>query len=131
MSGAVAVRGAILAALRDDAALMALVNLVADGERMKASPPWLLVGDPAGTGWGARGVDGLALRQPLLLTVRSDDSVRMTSAIERIDSVLRAMEGDLGTWRITALNRARTSIAHGRTAWRASLDYAVRIARLH
>jgi hypothetical protein len=130
MSGALAVRGAILAALREDAALQGLVNQVSDGEPVKASAPWLLVGDPAGSGWGARGVDGLSLRQPLLLTLRGDDLARVTDIMARIDAALGGIDGDLGVWRITSLRFERSRITRSRAEWRAAVDYAVRAARL-
>lgn len=135
MSGEMIVRAAMLAALRGDAALMALVNQVSDGEPVKASAPWVLLGDSSVTGWGARGVDGLSLRQPIMLTVRGDDLARVTGVIERIDVVLRAMDGALGgetgSWRITSLRFERSRIMRSRSEWRATLDYAVRAARLH
>lgn len=131
MSGEMVVRAAMLAALRGDAGLMALVNQVSDGEPAKASAPWLLLGDASVTGWGARGVDGITLRQPLMLTVRGDDLARVTAVLERIDAVWRAMDGALGDWRITSLRFERSRIIRSRTEWRASVDYAVRAARLH
>jgi hypothetical protein len=131
MNGDLAVRGAMLAALRSDAALMALVNQVSDGEPVTASPPWLQMGDPVATGWGARGVDGLTMRQPLLLVLRGDDLARVTAILTRIDTVLAAMDSDLGAWRITSLRFERSRIARSRTEWRASIDYAVRAARLN
>ncbi|MBN8830026.1 MAG: DUF3168 domain-containing protein [Sphingomonadales bacterium] len=130
MSGEFAVRGAVLAALRQDAELLGLVNQVSDGEPAKATAPWLLVGDPAGNGWGARGVDGLSLRQPLLLTLRGDDLARVTEILARIDIVLGAIHGDLGVWRITSLRFERSRITRNRTEWRAAVDYLVRAARL-
>ncbi|ODT91465.1 MAG: hypothetical protein ABS86_02505, partial [Sphingobium sp. SCN 64-10] len=124
-----AVRGAMLAALRDDTALMALVNQVSDGEPVKASPPWLQMGDPVATGWGARGVDGLTVRQPLQLVLRGDDLARVTAILTAVDTALAALDGDLGEWRITSLRFERSRIARGAAGWRASIDYVARAAR--
>ncbi|MCW2406776.1 hypothetical protein M2336_003405 [Sphingobium sp. B1D7B] len=131
MSGEMAVRGAVIAALRNDADLMALVNLVSNGEPIKASPPWLLVGETVSTGWGARDVTGLALRLPIQLVVRGDDLARVTAVLARVDAVLAGVDGDLGDWRITSLRFERSRILRSRTEWRASADYAVRAARLN
>jgi hypothetical protein len=131
MSGDMALRGAIIAALRGDAALGGLVNLVSDGEPVKASPPWLLVGESSATGWGAQGVSGLTMRQPIQLIVRGDDLARVTSVMERVDAVLAGMDSDLGEWTITSLRFERSRIVRSRTEWRASVDYAVRAARLN
>lgn len=62
MSGALLVRSAIHDALSGDGTLASLVNQVCDGEPVKASAPWLQVGDPVVTGWGARGVEGLTVK---------------------------------------------------------------------
>jgi len=131
MTGALVVRAAIVGALRADATLAGLVNQVSDGEPVKASAPWLIVGDPATTGWGARGVDGLSLRQPLLLALRGDDLARVTAILARVDAVLASLDGDLGDWRITSLRFERSRITRSRTEWRAAVDYLVRAVRVH
>ncbi len=131
MSGATALRGAMLAALRTDGALAALVNQVSDGLPVTASPPWLLVGDPVATGWGARGIEGVALRLPLLVTVRGDGSGQIAQILDAVAAALAALDGELvDGWRITDLRCERSRIVRGRTEWRASADYAVRAARL-
>ncbi len=78
MSAELAARAAIVAALGGDEALAGLVNQIADGEPVKASPPWLLVGAATATGWGARGVDGVTLRQTLELNLRGDQLSAVT-----------------------------------------------------
>ncbi|MBT2186858.1 DUF3168 domain-containing protein [Sphingobium nicotianae] len=130
MSGELAVRGAILSALRGDAALMAMVNQVSDGEPVKASAPWLMLGDAMASGWGARGVDGLALRQTLLLVLRGDELGRVADILTRVDDALTGIDSALGDWRLTSLRFERSRIVRSRTEWRASIDYAVRMARL-
>lgn len=130
MSGELVARAAILDALAGDATLLALVNQISDGAPVKASPPWLLVGDPVAIGWGARGVDGLTLRQPLQLVLRGDDLSAVTAILDRIDAVLRVLPGDLGDWRITSLAFERSRIGRTSAEWRANIDYALRLARL-
>ncbi|MGF7170666.1 hypothetical protein FHS91_002352 [Sphingobium xanthum] len=130
MSGELAVRGAMLSALRSDATLPTLVNQMSDGVPEKASAPWLMLGESTASGWGAQGVEGLSLRQSLLLVLRGDDLARVTAIIERIDAALAATEPDLGDWRITSLRFERSRILRSRTEWRVTADYAVRAARV-
>jgi hypothetical protein len=125
-----AARAAILAALRGDAALGALVNLVSDGEPVKASPPWLRVDDAVALGWGARGVQGVTLRQPIQLMLRGDQRDAVTAILDRIDMVLRAMPDEAGDWKITSLAFDRSQIARSRNEWRASVTYSIRLTRL-
>ncbi len=130
MNGAMLVRGAIHAALHGDAALAALVQQVSEGVPLKASAPWLQLDEAQATGWGARGVDGLTLRQPIRITVRGDDRARVDAIVARVEACLAGMPGDVGDWRITDLRCDRARMVRGRTDWRVTLDYAVRAARL-
>lgn len=130
MSGALAAREAVYAAFVGDATLVGLVNQIADGVPVEASAPWLKVGDPVASGWGARGVDGLMLRQPIELVVRGDDLTSVTAILDRVEAVLGAMPGDLGDWKITSLNFASSRIMRSRTDWRSTITYALRLARL-
>jgi len=130
MSAELAARAAILAALEGDSQLGGLVNQISDGEPVKASPPWLMIGETAALGWGARGVDGVALRQPISLVLRGDDLGAVTAILARIDVVLGSMDGDLGVWRVTSLRFERSRISRSRADWRATIDYAIRLARL-
>ncbi len=130
MSAELAARAAIVAALGGDEALAGLVNQIADGEPVKASPPWLLVGAATATGWGARGVDGVTLRQTLELNLRGDQLPAVTAILDRVDAVLRDMDGDLGDWRVTSFRFERSRIRRSGTEWRAGVDYTIRMARL-
>ncbi len=132
MSAELAARAAIVAALGGDEALAGLVNQISDGEPVKASPPWLLVGAAVATGWGARGVDGATLRQTLELSLRGDQLSAVTAILDRVDDVLRGMDDDLGDWRVTSLrferSRIRRSGTNGgpgsiiRSGWRGSSE---------
>ncbi|HEY1125941.1 MAG TPA: DUF3168 domain-containing protein [Sphingobium sp.] len=130
MSAELAARAAILAVLRDDVDLAALVNQVADGEPVKASPPWLLVGGAEARGWGARGVDGVTLRQTIELTSRGAQRAAVTAILDRVDQLLRSMDGNLGDWRVTHLAFERSRIRRSGTEWRAAADWSIRMARL-
>ncbi|HZV58481.1 MAG TPA: DUF3168 domain-containing protein [Sphingobium sp.] len=131
MSAELAVRAAILAAMAADATLAGLVNQIADGDPVKASPPWLLVGTANAVGWGARGVDGVTLRQGIELVLRGDQLSAVTTILDRVDVLLRDMASDLGAWRITALAFERSRIRRTEREWRASVDYSIRLARLN
>jgi hypothetical protein len=130
MSADLLARAAIVAALKDDATLAGLVNQIADGQPVKASPPWLLVGGAVASGWGAMGVDGVTLRQTIELVLRGDQLSAVTAILDRVDQLLRGMDGDLGDWRMTSLRFDRSRIRRNGTEWRAAVDYAVRLARL-
>lgn len=130
MSAALAARAAILATLQGDAALGGLINQIADGEPVKASPPWLMVGAGQATGWGARGLEGVTLRQAIELVVRGDQLEAVADILERVDELLRSMDDNLGDWRVTYLAPDRARVRRVATEWRASVDYSLRLVRL-
>lgn len=130
MSAQMIARAAMLAALRGDATLGGLVNQIADGEPVKASAPWLMLGQGQATGWGARGVEGVTVRQTVELTVRGDQAAVVETILARVGTVLGAMDGALGDWRMTNLRLERARIRRTQAEWHAAADYAARLVRL-
>ncbi|MFT3967893.1 MAG: DUF3168 domain-containing protein [Sphingobium sp.] len=131
MSGVLALRGAMLAALRGDAALMALVNAVEDGGAAKVTAPAVLVGQLAATEWGARGLDGLSVRVPMTFMDRGDGTERLAAIAGRVDAVMGGLPESAGGWRAGAvrLNGART-VRSSDGQWSMLADYGVRLSRL-
>lgn len=131
MTGELRTRDAMIALLRSDAALLLLVNQISDGDPGKASPPWLRVGDAVATDWGARQVDGRTMRLPIQLALRGDALAPVAAIVERVDTLLREATLDIAPWRITLLRLERSQIGRNQTGWSATMDYTVRLARLH
>lgn len=131
MSGVLALRAVVLAALRGDAGLMALVNAVDDASAAKVSPPALLLGGFVATEWGARGLKGLSVRVPLILTDRAEDTSRIDAAAARIDAVMDALPETAGQWRIGTVQLSGARALRGADGhWTMPLDYLVRVSRL-
>jgi len=131
MSGVLALRGVVVAALRGDAGLMALVNAVEDASAAKLTPPVLMVGGFVATEWGARGLHGLSVRVPLILSDRAEDVTRLDSAAARIDAVMDALPEEAGDWRIGTVQLASARALRGSDGhWTMPLDYLVRVSRV-
>mgnify|MGYP002822055877 CR=1 FL=1 len=90
MSAEVAVRAAVIEALRGDAALMAAVHAVHDGEPARAAAPHAHVGECLGADWGGKDVAGRELRLTIGLTVADETPARLAAMIARIDPALGA-----------------------------------------
>lgn len=129
MSAEIELRDAVLAQLRGDAALMALVNRVYDGDPVKATTPYILVGECAGSDWGTKNHAGRELR--LGITIYDD-----TQTAARIGQILPLVHGALGqvaaagtgTWRVGSLVLVRSRL-FGRESgrWSALLDWRLRV----
>lgn len=130
MSGALALRGVLLGALRDDAGLMALVNSVEDGGVPKQSAPAVSLGQLFASEWGARGVSGLSVRVPLTLIDRADGPDRLGEVANRIGAVMAALPAEAGGWRIGDVRFERARSLRGADGqWSMLIDYRVRLSR--
>ena len=110
MSAEVAVRAAVIEALRGDAALMAAVHAVHDGEPARAAAPHAHVGECLGADWGGKDVAGRELRLTIGLTVADETPARLAAMIARIDPALGAA-GVREGWRIVSARLLRSRVA--------------------
>jgi hypothetical protein len=129
MSGVLALRAVLLAALRGDAGLMALINSVEDGGLAVQSAPALALGQLFATEWGARGLSGLSVRVPMTVIDRADRQDRLSAASVRIGAVMGALPDEADGWRIgdVRFERARP-LRGGDGQWSMLVDYRVRLS---
>jgi hypothetical protein len=129
MSAELAVRGAVIAALRADAMLMAELNGLYDGEPVRASAPYGHVGDCIGTEWGGKQVEGREVRLTIGLQDAGETPGRLAGLIGRIEPAIGAAQAYSG-WRIVTarLVRSRVMRSGGRppSGWQAVIDYRLR-----
>jgi hypothetical protein len=129
MSAEVAVRTAVIAALRADVALMALVNGIYDGEPVRAAAPHGFVGECLGSDWGGKDVEGRELRLTIGLVVADETPARLAGMIARVDPAIGAAGVEAG-WRIVSARLLRSRVARsGAQGWRGVVDYRVRAVR--
>ncbi|GAY20901.1 MULTISPECIES: DUF3168 domain-containing protein [Sphingobium] len=130
MSAEVAVRGAVVAALRGDAVLMAGVNGLFDGAPGRASAPYGVVGDCIALDWGAKDVEGRELTVAVSLFDVGEAPARLGGLLERVDAAMRAL-GPVEGWRVVGarLVRSRVTRTAARDGWQALADYRVRVVR--
>ncbi len=121
MSAELAVRGAVIAALRADAMLMAGLNGLYDGEPVRASAPYGHVGDCIGTEWGGKQVEGREVRLTIGLQDAGETPGRLAGMIGRIDPAIGAAQA--------RLVRSRVMRSGGRppSGWQAVIDYRLRV----
>lgn len=129
MSAEVAVRGAVIDALRADTALMAGINGVFDGAPVRASAPYAVVGECIATDWGAKDVEGRELKLSVSLHEAGDGPGQLAEALGRTDAALRTLAAVAGNWRIVSarLLRSRLMKAGSRDGWQAVVDYRLRV----
>jgi hypothetical protein len=134
MTGAeIAMRGALLAALRGHAELAAQLNGVHDGTPLQASPPYAVVGEALTSEWGTKDAPGYELRIGIGLIDGADDNGRLGGMMMLADAAVRGVAapegwqiGSVAFLRSRVLRRTRTAREGG---WSATMDYRVRMLR--
>jgi hypothetical protein len=133
MSAEGAVRAAVVAALGEDGALMALVNGLYDGVPVQASAPYIVVADCAGADWGAKGVDGREVRLSIALYDKGEGSAAIAAMLARVEAAMRGVGGVVGGWRIVTVRFVRSRVARAVASqrrdggWQGVVDYRVRV----
>ena len=132
MSAEMAIRAAVIAALREDAAMMAVAQGVHDGEPGRAAAPYAHVGECLGSDWGGKDVEGRELRLTIGLTVAEEVPGRLAGMMARVEPALGAAAGRDG-WRIVSARLLRSRVARtgggAGAGWRAVMDYRLRVVR--
>lgn len=132
MSAEVAVRAAVIAALRADGPLMDGLNGLYDGEPARASAPYGHVGDTIAADWGGKEVEGREVRLTIGLRADGETPARLADLIARIDPAIGLAQVH-GGWRVVTARLIRSRVmresARTPTAWRAVIDYRLRAVR--
>ncbi|AMK18645.1 MULTISPECIES: DUF3168 domain-containing protein [Sphingobium] len=130
MSAEVTVRAAVIAALRADTTLMNGLNGLFDGQPVRASVPYAVVGECLASDWGGKGLDGRELRLSISLHDAGETPGRLAVLLGRIEPVVQAADGGEG-WRIVGarLIRSRVMKARDKDGWQAVVDYRMRVVR--
>jgi hypothetical protein len=129
MSVEVAVRAAVIAALREDPMLMDALNGLFDGAPARASEPYAVVGECLGAEWGAKDVDGRELRLTISLFDAGATPGALAPLLARMGVAMAGLDGASDDWRIVTARLVRSRVARtarGRDGWQAVVDYRLR-----
>lgn len=97
MTMGVSVRAALVAALRGDAALGAMVHHVDDGEAKSPPVPNIRLAEISAGEWGAKDRPGHELRIELLISDRGEGA-RLESISEHALAIIAAMPRTINGW---------------------------------
>lgn len=133
MSAEVAVRAAVIAALRGDAALMAGINALFDGEPVRATMPYGVVGECVGAEWGGKELEGREVRLTIALLDGGEAPGALAARIARVDTVMAGIADAGEGWRIVTARLVRSRLSRVNrqpmSGWQAVMDYRVRVVR--
>ncbi|WP_340265318.1 DUF3168 domain-containing protein [Sphingobium mellinum] len=134
MSAEVTVRAAVIAALRNDGALLGAINGLFDGTPARASVPYAVVGECIASEWGAKDVDGRELRLTISLYDAGGTPGRLAGPLGQIDRAVQAADASAEGWRIVGARLVRSRVMkigpRDGDSWQAVLDYRLRVVAL-
>lgn len=84
-------RAAVIAWLRADPALQAVLNAVEEEAPVRASPPWLGIAASASTDWSHKSGKGREVRLALELHLRGDDPATGSSTLAAIEDRIETL----------------------------------------
>lgn len=124
MSAESVLQAAVLLKLRAVAGL----NGVYAGPPVRATPPFVELGELIAVDWGAKDRAGRELR--LLVTLRDagETAVRLATLTGNVGAAIEALPRDLTGWRVASVLLARSrSWGTSPGQWSASMDYRIRM----
>lgn len=128
MSAEIVVQAAVLAALRGSAVLAAGANGVFAGAPVKASVPYVELGELLAVDWGTKTAAGRELR--VLATVRDagESAVRAQGLAGAVGVAIEGLARDLGGWRVAGVVFLRSRVLRERGGgWAVAVEYRVRM----
>ncbi|WP_375397138.1 DUF3168 domain-containing protein [uncultured Sphingomonas sp.] len=119
---------AVLAAMQDDPALAAALNMVADGPVPGATPPWAELGPVVAVDWGSKDRRGREVQVGIVIHDRIDRRQRIHDLVAATGAAIEAMPRDMDGWRLASLAFVRLRVAGEAPArWTATIEYRARL----
>ena len=126
MSAGAVVQEALLGSLR--AALAGAINGVFEGPAVKASPPYVELGEMLVSDWGTKDRAGRELRLVVTLRDRAEGSGRIQALADLAEAAIAGLPLDLPGWRVASVALIRTRILRtAPSAWGAAIEHRIRL----
>lgn len=126
MSAEAAFQAALVAALR--AAIGERLNGVFEGPAVKATPPYVEIGELLSIDWSTKDVEGRELRSLIQMRDRAETAVGLLALACDADAAIRAMAPTLDGWRIASVALVRNRIVRsGVGQWTALIEHRARV----
>lgn len=128
MSAGGAVRGALVARLRGDAALAGVA--IFDGEPSSRALPRIDVAEPQEIDWSAKGFRGRELRTAVTVRVADGQAGRLAAMTAAVERAGEGLDGDIGGWRVAGALFLRVRAVADKNGRAALIEHRVRVVEL-
>lgn len=123
-----AFRGALIAWLHADPALVGALNAIVEEAPSRTALPWLAIAASASADWGAKDLPGREIRVALELHYRGDDPLSEAALLGAVERRVESLPVALPGMRIASLNFLRSRIEQRGPSRRAALiEYRARV----
>lgn len=127
MSAEIVLRDALLAALRDHAALADAVNAIDAAPAVRATVPYVELGAIASRDWSTKTEPGRELRFSISVFDQDERAERLATLMAEAEAAIAALPRDLSGWRVASCAFLRGRVDRSGNPWRGILDYRVRV----
>jgi hypothetical protein len=124
MSAETALQAAVLQAMRGNAVLAAGSNGVFQGLAVRASTPYLELGELLSVDWSVKDRTGREVRLTVTVRDAGDTPARLHALADAAGAAIEALQRDLPGWRIAGVLFVRRRSLRGPPgSWAATIDY--------
>jgi hypothetical protein len=128
MSAERALQAAVLQAMRGNAVLAAGSNDVFEGPAVRASTPFVELGELLSVDWSVKDRTGREVRLSITVRDAGDTPARLNALVDAASVAIEALPRDLPGWRIAGVMFVRRRSLRGPPgSWAATIDYRVRM----
>ncbi len=124
------IRAALIAELRNDAALGAQVNRIYDAVPVKSTPPTLVMGECIGGDWGTKDKVGRELRLAITIEDDIETPTRISGIMPLADAAVHRLTGTIAGWQVGSLRLIRSRLLRTNAGrWNALMEYRIRVLK--
>lgn len=127
MSAEIVLQAALLAALRGSAVLAAGANGVFAGAPVKASVPYVALGEVLAVDWGTKTAAGRECRVAVTVRDAGETAMRAQQLADAAGVAIEKSARDLPGWRVASVVFLRSRVVRERDGWAVAVEYRVRM----
>lgn len=122
-----ATKVALIAALEGHAPLAGALNGIYATPPVRATPPYLVVGEVLAADWSTKTEAGRELRLAVTIHEEAGRAERFDGLMAGAEAAIAAMDRDPPGWRIASLVFLRARVVRGEGPWAGLIEYRARL----
>lgn len=128
MSAQEAVQAALIATIEAHSTLSGAINGVFVGKAVRATAPYVVLGESIAADWGSKSARGREIRIAVTVIDAAESPARLHRLMADLEDAIEDMARDLPGWRVASLVFLRSRILRDAARdWAGMVEYRVRV----